>query len=626
MRPLIFRFGLVILFGVLLLILLNTSVVLTNADNLETQNSGTTLSIPSVAKGAGLWEAECATLAGSWTKQDASRGSKQSCDTAHSYIESASKTAQVCLNFKNADRVGIGYVAGNQKGKANAIARDSNGQTLGHLNWNTYDNYSDSNFPPTAQASDRVDSSTAKASLTFHAFRWVWEQDPTQADKKGSICVNPKGAVGTTGGSATVSIDYFVVANGDPMGLRGLARTSDAMTMAETHAEWNYNACVETPTNPIGCEQLTSMKLPEGFMPANGSDAWEGYIPKIADPSNWAQAGNSYADPGETFKTNYVYPIIQGARAYATGKGLPQDTFVPKYWILFNEPDLAIHFYPDWVQLPPDAPEYTHGLANLTQEILDGYDDQNVAVNSSDVVPEIIVETGSQVHAYPSGGEWGANGCGANWLDPNNDPYWGCTHDSDVWIADFWDALKTDMQANPGDYPLTYNEVKAAIGGFGGHYFQTNDPSCQTSACTLDTSDSSRILQFVSNLRIWMSAEFSDREVWLVATGTGIGPNDFCTNVSTSLLRLANQVDGFACKRNNKPVLKLDVRNYMGKLEQALGSHGVNRWAWFAERNGPHNECNPGKNDGEATALNASCSGYTASPFGHNFTLAAPYR
>lgn len=593
--------------------LLPTPTVLSNAAGSSLQTVETIQFAPSAAKGPGLWEAECSTLTGAWTKRNAARGSKQSCDPAHSYIESSSKSAQMCLNFKNADRVGVGYVAGNQKGKAYAVAQDKNGQELAHLNWSTYDSYSDSNF-----------AAVGNTSLTFHAFQWVWVQDPSQADQKGTLCVNPKGIPGVNGGSATVSLDYIVVASGTPMGLRGFARTGDNMTMAATKAEWNYNACVDNPTNPIGCEHETRTQLPEGFLPTNGSDAWEGYIPKIVDPSNWAHASNSYADPGNSFKNNYVYAIIQGARDYAIAKGLPQDTFVPRYWILFNEPDLAKHFYPGWVQLPPEAPEYTHGFVNLTQEILAGYADQNVNINGNAITPKIIVETGSQIHAYPSGGEWGSNRCGADWKDPHNNPYWGCTHDSTVWISDFWNALKTDMQANPGTYPLTYDDTKAAVGGFGGHYFPIIDPSCQTSNCMLNTSDNARILEFVSNLKTWMSAEFADREVWLVATASNLGYNDGCTNL-TFPLGLANQIDGFACMKTNKTI-RFNVRNYIGAVEQTLASHGVNRWAWYAERGGALNECNAGANDGEATALNASCSSYVESPFGQNFSLAAPYR
>lgn len=83
----------VLLFVGLSLILLQASTSGINADRLAPQETKTQVPAVYGVVGPGLWEAECATLTGSWSSQNAARGSKQSCDTAHSYIESTANTS-----------------------------------------------------------------------------------------------------------------------------------------------------------------------------------------------------------------------------------------------------------------------------------------------------------------------------------------------------------------------------------------------------------------------------------------------------------------------------------------------------------------------------------------------------
>lgn len=399
--------------------------------------------------------------------------------------------------------------------------------------------------------------------------------------------------------------------SGDKIALRGFARKQDYISQSDTRSLWNYNACPEVWTVPASCYNNSNVAE---MLPASGSDAWEGFVPKIFDPSNWGNNDNSTRN---NFKTTYVYAVIQSARTYAGGA----DTFVPKYWILFNEPDAAGFFAQNnFPQLEPEHPGYLHGSVNLVWAIRQGYIDKGITP------PKIIIETGSQIHAPGTSAtnHWSGDGCNPGAFPPDKDPndYWGCTHDDSVWISDFWNALKADMNANSTSYPMSLAEVKAAIGGFGGHYYPPADANCGLPSCYLNTT---RPVEFVSALKTWMSSEFSDREVWMIETATHLTSSTGCTNVTYGQLGILEQRDTFPCDQSDESTKYYNVRNYVGKLQEAFAEAGVNRWAWFADRYGGRNPCSDGSG-GEMTALNASCTSYFESPFGNNYSLAASYR
>ncbi|MBI4675254.1 MAG: hypothetical protein HY741_26730 [Chloroflexi bacterium] len=663
MHMLRFPLGKLVLVGCLLLIFLQASVALSNADSLlQPDANAATSAMTYGGVGPGRYEAECATMTPSngWTFRKAKRASKGSngCSTSGNtnYIESAATTSTVCLNFKKASRVGIGYVAGNYKGKASVKLYNASGTLVDSKTLNAYDAYSytedSSNAADTTAAEmaaangediyaaddtvgayeGDVDTASASATMTFWAFKWMWSSDTmSNFPATGKICVSPKGT-GTLG--TTVSLDYFVVGSGKKMAQRGMVRWSDFMSQAATGAMWNIRVCQTGLPNSPTCG--TSTQMPNGFLPATGSDAWQGFIPKIGQPDLWAgDASNGYTDPGHSFKQTYVYPVIDGARAYATANGYPPDTYVPQYWILFNEYDLAGLFYnpPYWVlpQPPPEAPEYLHGFVNVMQEILEGYQDRGVPA------PKVILETGSQVHAPGNTNtfHWGGNGCAQKIPQDQWPNYWGCTHDGDVWITVFWNALSSDMTSNPGAYPMSFTTVQQTIGGLGAHYYPTGDGACQQPSCYLNTY---RVIQFVNAVKDWKNTHgFADREFWLTETSTDITGATGCLNIPQNsngqlILGVNQQRDSFACKLTPKPNITYkyyNVRNYVGKLQEALADAGVDRWEWFAER--WYSESNPCPSGpmlglGEEMALNAACDTYNESPFGNNFSLAAPYR
>lgn len=198
-----------------------------------------------------------------------------------------------------------------------------------------------------------------------------------------------------------------------------------------------------------------------------------------------------------------------------------------------------------------------------------------------------------------------------------------------------WMWSSNDMTANPSAYPLSFAAVQQTIGGLSGHYYPTADGACQQPSCYLNTQ---RIVQFVDAFKNWKNTNgFADRELWLTETSTHVTEATGCLNIPKDskgnlILSVNEQRDSFKCKKTSKPntYKHYNVRNYVGKLQEALAAAGVNRWAWYAERwYGGANPCPDGmvmEGLGEETALNAACDRYTENPFGNNFSLAAPYR
>lgn len=261
--------------------------------------------------------------------------------------------------------------------------------------------------------------------------------------------------------------------------------------------------------------------------------------------------------------------------------------------------------------------------------------------------PKVILESGAQTHApgNSSTNHWTNEYCPVDttnstpdpwdnqpWRDRNGNLYWGCTHPNNVWISDFWSALKSDMTSNPNSYPMIWTALQSMVGGIGGHYYSAADANCQQPSCYLNTS---RITSFVDALNAWKTNPLNDflgTELWITETATHLTPATGCLNVpkfddGALILTVNEQRDNFPCQDSTTPrhFKYLNIRNYVGRLQEALAEKGVARWAWFAERYGGANPCANGTG-GEMTALNASCTSYAESPFGNNFALAAPYR
>lgn len=351
----------IFLCGSLLLILVQASEAFTNADSFAPHASYDTVLPAYGTVGPGKYEAECATANGAWTLHVAKRASKGSngCNVKNAdgkkigYLDSSATTSSVCLNFTGASRVGIGYVAGNNKGKAAVTLYKANNVVIDTKTLNTYDVYSYNESASSAVVSTTaditaadgvdvlagddttgayegdVDNSAADARMTFWAFQWMWGDTDALDPNAVKICVSPKGIPTTR---PMVSLDYFVIGTGTKIAQRGYARNHDFMTEADTGGAWNYNSC-GFGTKPGICNSGTNAAK---FLPIVGTDAWKGFIPKIADPSEWESDTDR-----NNFVTDSVYPVIDGAQNYGGGA----NTYVPKYWILYNEPDMANFFF-----------------------------------------------------------------------------------------------------------------------------------------------------------------------------------------------------------------------------------------------------------------------------------------
>lgn len=246
------------------------------------------------------------------------------------------------MTFSGADRVGLGYVAGNYKGKVNALITFNDGTTEPEK-FNTYSAYTEpvsgtmtalavEEFDENFQEGDIDSSGAPNATQTFRAFRWIWEQDPALANKGGTICVNPRGLAGITGGSGMVSLDYFLVARGNKMAVRGIGTGFTNMTQSDVNATWNYNA--DNFRLPASAQSSTSENL---LAPVNQAN-WDGFIPKIS----------GVLSSQVTHAT--VLDIITHTKTTPTG--------VPQYWIVFNEEDNA-QWFANGTQPTPDSGYYT---------------------------------------------------------------------------------------------------------------------------------------------------------------------------------------------------------------------------------------------------------------------------
>lgn len=315
-----------------------------------------------------------------------------------------------------------------------------------------------------------------------------------------------------------------------------------------------------------------------GLVP-NTSAAWNGFVPKTF---------GEYDDvtPG------MVDQVIDGA----VGQGAP----VPAYWILLNESD-----YSHYGDFPPTDQSLHENLHDNIITIKTRYSQRGYTT------PKFIIESGSQYHAPPGNQTWGADPeCG------EHGAYWSCQNPNAIWIDAFWTKFSAENSV-----------LVADIAGFGGHYYQRADTNCLFDSCALLPN---RVLDFTKALKNWaISRGLANKEIWLTETATWAWSGD-CPGGET----LAGQEDGLDCDD-----VTYNVRNYASQLQDALAGQGiVSRWAWFSDRYGGYHQCSQGgdndtnyavtgpRSDGELSALNASCTGVSLSPFGVNFSQAATYR
>lgn len=567
--------------------------------------------------GPGSWEAECATIIQSptvpWEFRKAARASKAapncSAVSGKNYLESKRNGNKVCLDFKDADRVGISYVAGNYKGNLQYVVDFTDStpdyssvtdMSLPNHDIVTYDGYEEPTAnvpPPNGFIDDEIeegdfDSSAANATLTFHAFSWIWKQDDyTQPDKRGTVCVNPRGKVPQSG-AAWVSLDYFVVANGKPKAVRGVGTGATPLTQDHVNALWTWSVDDFAFPPPNGILANEAIAAPSA--PAN----WKGFIPKLA--SQTGRVGDST-----------VQSVIDNTRAQPYG-----DSNIPRYWVIFNEPDL---YEPD-VSNPVRLDDFIYNVKKIVAVY---------ATNNLGFTPKIIIGAGSQYHIpglvnLNTGGEWGSSGC-----IPPPPPLQGqnydCRNPEGVWIEDFWNALQTKSD---------FNLIKQYIGGIEGHYYQPADsehcnpreprPTLTPKDAVNCRTNTVHVTNMVQAMRNWLDAnQLPNGEVWILETSTAL--EGLCG------ITLAQQSDSVQCLGRTA-----NMRNYAGKLQKALGDQGIiDRWAWYADRWGTFNPCHPDdpntpaidpRSDGEMSALNRLCNGVQLSPYGQNSKLSAQYR
>lgn len=600
-------FGYVALFVFLFAVLIQRSTPTANADAIDRHNPSATIDAPLGRVGPGLYEAECADTilpsVADWTFRKAARASSSNpnCSVVvnKNYLESKVKANKVCLDFKQANRVGVGYVAGNFKGDIRAVVTFTDASPTVTTTIHTYNSYSEvtsNGSAPVSFVPDQVeegdfDSNSTQATSTFHAFQWAWNVEDPNLQKRGTLCVNPQGKEPQSGDN-TISLDYFVVGSGDHKTLRGVGTGVTNLIQDDVGAVWNYD--------------IRNFKFPDDpapetvypLAPANEAN-WKGFIPKLSGVHS-------------TVSFNEVLNVITKTRVYGNNN-------VPAYWIEFNEEDGAGNFTTNTNSDPGNQPypESTYWTNLLIPNMIT----VTAAYSAAGYTPpKFIITIGSQLHA-PSlsnpvmAGDWGledtANVKSA--CHPNNplNLNWGCTHRTSVWIQDFWQAAKPRLEAN-GLLPY--------IGGFAFHYYQGADPYCGDAGCRVSPT---RVLSFAQAVQNWASqySGLTNPEIWLVETSTLLSAN--CGSSA-----LNRQRDLQTCAADNK---KYNVRNYVGLLQNALAKQGiVNRWAWYADRWGETNPCHPRQDgtgsDGDESALNATCTGVTVSPFGNNSFLTAPYR
>lgn len=301
-----------------------------------------------------------------------------------------------------------------------------------------------------------------------------------------------------------------------------------------------------------------------------------------------------------------------------------------------NEEDAPGWFTPATYH-PPTYTVWADNLYTMMKNITDAY---TGAASCSGVTknlpaPKMILTIGTQWHAPPGTGKYGtgnsSNWCSGGSNNPNDpDPWrytsdrqatWHCQNLGASWIDTFWDTLVSQ-------HPDAPNYVR----GFTGNFYPPNvDVNNYSDAENLNPQ---HVVDFARDLKDWvLTTEIENPEVWIKELASWVWG---CPAPPTGIRgTLDGQKDGIVCNSTTYA-----VRNFASAVQDALGKQGiVNRWAWFEDRYGGYHQCSLGGNsdtdpsanggvpDGEHTALNASCSSTPSlSPFGNNFSLAAPYR
>ncbi len=417
---------------------------------------------------------------------------------------------------------------------------------------------------------------------TMHSFIWVKEDLTTSSH---TVCVED---VKTD--NDEIGFDYFVIAKGNKMAQRGASLVHGTMKRSDINAHWYYE---RTPTT---------------------ADDWDGYVPH-------------HYGLGDIVS---VCSVINMLNSIPSGKPAPD------YWILMNEEDWPIWFTPTTYRGPDDT-SWANNLYTTMMNIKDAY---TGAASCSGMTknlpaPKMILTIGSQYHAPPGTGKYG-NGNITNWCsggsnDPNDpDPWhfksdrqgtWHCQHLGASWIAAFWQTL-VSQHANAPDY----------VAGFAGNFYPPDvDVNGYSNTENLNPQ---HVADFARDLKDWaLGTGIDNPEVWIKELGSWVWgcPEPPNGNGGT----IDAQKDNTTCGGTTYA-----IRNFIGATQDKLGNQGVvNRWAWYADRYGGYHQCSAGGDsdtnpkvygniaDGEFLALNASCSGTpTLSPFGNNFSVAAPYR
>lgn len=428
--------------------------------------------------------------------------------------------------------------------------------------------------PVTASPFDNYTSYSDAHATSFHSFVWAHESLTTSSH---TICVEPDGTKNPASASTQIGFDYFVIGIGNKMAQRGMISQFTTLSQNDLNASWNFN----------------------GYLAPNYPVNWNGFIPKISDA-------------GKVVTTTEVNSVIDGA----TGQSAP----VPEYWILLNEPD-----DPYWGDNDPTQQAIHDTVVTNINNIKSQYATRGYPT------PKFIIESGTQYHAprgtTPTAADaWGNRVCGVDEEDVFGQPigdYWACVNPNGIWIEQFWTKFSTDHPELVGD-----------IAGFGGHYYQRadNESNCPVSTCTFSTS---RVREFTDALRDWANSRgLGSKQIWLTETATAFIHTDTNCPDGDSVL---GQRNGVSCLGST-----YNPRDYVSQLQDVLAQQGiVTRWAWYADRYGGYHQCSQGGiadtdyavntedggvSDGEYTALNASCSAAVLSPYGVNYSVAAPYR
>ena len=476
-------------------------------------------------------------------------------------------TANVCLSFSGAERVGVGRVVGTIQG---TMKVKIDGVEVAGSPFDNHISYSDG------------------YTTTMHSFIWVKEDLTTSSH---TVCVED---VKTD--NDEIGFDYFVIAKGNKMAQRGASLVHGTMKRSDINAHWYYE---RTPTT---------------------ADDWDGYVPH-------------HYGLGDIVS---VCSVINMLNSIPAGKPAPD------YWILMNEEDWPIWFTPATYRGPDDI-SWANNLYTTMKNIKDAY---TGAASCSGMTknlpaPKMILTIGSQYHAPPGGGKYGTgnkgfapltNGtfCKDGYVDSQGNVIWTqsqalatwhCKNLGVSWIDVFWQTLVSQHPDAP-EY----------VGGFAGNFYPPNvDVNPYSSSESLNPQ---HVADFARDMKDWaLGTSVENPEVWIKELGSWVKscpepPNGIGGTIDA-------QKDDTTCGG-----LTYTVRNFIGATQDVLGNQGiVTRWAWYADRYGGYHQCSAGGNsdtdpkvdgelsDGEFLALNASCTASpTPSPFGNNFSVAAPYR